>query len=479
MKKSSFIRFVLIICTIGICLTACGKKKPDDKQNSDTSGYTKVEPYTDDTVKDMKGYEFVIVSPFIHDDVTGQALTTAEMNFEKRRREIEAQFNCKIKIVKHKTNVASIAPVMLSGDKLGDLVQFDLADLFQAIGSGYIRPLDTIKGIDASDERWIKGYTKLGYYKGSPYGLYFWRPEEVRGLILYNKTLLKQYGINENLPQLVREGKWTFDKFREIAIACTRDTDGDGIPNTYGVLTSTPEKLGTDFMHANNASIATIADDGKIVESFQSSQALTAMNYLYNLVNVDKVFYIPAQWTTKKTYYAGGMSSADIYANFTNNKVAFCVAEAWIANQIVRPTATSIQYGILPMPKGPDASGYVSSAHYALLFAVTNNNTDVEKVVPIINALGLPAEGYQGEDWINDAIEMDFCQPGDKDSVEMYKLCYERSYFDIGLSVQSIYEDFSEIVVMMPVFWGQSTPAAQLDAFKGVAKAALDNLYNK
>lgn len=463
---------------MAISLISCGEDKTSSTAGGKGNQYEVVEAYTNDEVVDLKGYEFTIASPFIHNDVTGQTLTNAEMAFEKRRREVETEFNCKIKIIKQNTDSASIATAMLAGDKLADLVQFDVADLFQAIGSGYVRPLNTIKGIDVNDERWIEGYTKLGYYNGAPYGLYFWRPPELRGALLFNKTLLKDYGINEDLYQLVRDGNWTFDKFRELAIACTRDTDGDGVPNTYGVVTSTPEKLGTDFMQANGASLAKMKD-GRAVENFNTPEAAFAMNYLYDLVNVDKVFYVPTQWTSKNTYYAGGLSTQDIYNMFTNNKAAFAVSEAWIANQVVRPMATKIEYGMLPLPKGPNAADYVSPAHYALLFAVTNNNQDIDKVVPVINALGKPASGYEGEEWWKDAIEMDFFQQGDTQSVEMYNLCFGKSVYDMGQSVQSIYEDFSEVGVMMPVFWGQGTPASQLEAFQGTAQRALDNLFQK
>lgn len=484
MRKMNYVRrlssWIAVVIIASIMLVGCNgdSDKNLNSTTSNTEEYNEVEPFTNDEIVDMKGYEFTIVSPFIHNDTTNKTLTVAEQQFEKRRREVEKLYNCNITILKEHTHTANIAAKILAGNKLGDLVQFDLTNLFQSIGSGYLRPLNTIEGIDVNDERWEKGYTKLAHYDDTPYGLYFWQPVEVRAMVLYNKTLLKEYGIKDDPYQLVKEKKWTFDKFRELAIACTRDTDGDGIPNTYGITTSTPEKLGTDFMHANGAAIAK-QEDGTVKETFGEQSAVKAMNYLSDLINVDKVFYTPTQWLSQSTYYAGGLTTNDIFRQFTNNKVGFCVTEAWVANQVVLPTASNIEYGIVPLPMGPDVTEYITPAHYALVFAITKNNTDIEKVVPIINALGLPPKGYEGSDWVDDAIEMDFCQDGDIKSVEMYKLCYETAYYDIGLSVKSIYQDFSKYCVMMPIFWGVGTPTSQLDSFRGTAKTALDNLFNK
>lgn len=464
---------VLLSLAMVLTVVGCG----DSKEKNEETVYEKVEPYTNDEVVDMKGYEFTIVSPFIFPDPE-DALTVAEAQFHARCAEIEEEYNCKIKIVTHKTDTASIAATMLAGDKLGDIVQFDMADLYQAIGSGYLRPLNTIKGIDAADSRWEQGYTKLAYYKDDPYGLYFYRPQELRYCILYNKSLLKQYGINEDLNQLVRDGKWTFEKLRELAIICTKDTNGDGDPDTYGLMSSTPEALATNFMTANGSAVAKIIN-GKVTETTNEPAAANALEFLYNLVNIDKVMYVPEQWKTKKTYYAGGVGYKELNALFTDGKIAFNLAEAWMANQVVKPNATKISYGLLPFPKGPDADAYYTPANFALVFAVTKNNKDIDKIVPIINALGITAEGYEGEDWINDAIEVDYLQSGDSESVEMYKKSYENSTFDIGMSIQSVWSEFSEVVAMAPIFWGQGTPASQLEAFNGTAQKALDNLFGK
>lgn len=459
-----------------ITVAGCGNGKEVGGNKNDV-GFEKVDPITNDEVVDMKGYEFTIVSPFIFPDPE-DALTVAEQQFHARCAEIEEEFNCKIKIVNQKTDTASIAATMLAGDKLGDIVQFDMADLYQAIGSGYLRPLNTIKGIDAADTRWEQGYTKMAYYKDDPYGLYFYRPQELRYCILYNKTMLKEYGITEDLNQLVRDGKWTFDKLRELAIACTKDTNGDGEPDTYGLITNTPEALATNFITANGGAVAKVIN-GKVTETTNEQSVVNALNFLHGLINTDKVMYVPEQWKTKKTYYAGGVGYKELTALFNDGKVAFDLTEAWIANQAVKPGSPKISYGLLPFPKGPDADKYYTPANFALVFAVTKNNKDIDKVVPIINALGKTAEGYEGEEWINDAIEMDYLQSGDSESVEMYKFTYNNSTFDIGMSIQSVWSEFSEVVAMAPIFWGQGTPASQLEAFNGTAQKALDNLFEK
>jgi hypothetical protein len=46
--------------------------------------------------------------------------------------------------------------------------------------------------------------------------------------MLFNKQLVQDLGI-ESLFNVVREGRWTFDKFAEVGRLARADLDGDGV----------------------------------------------------------------------------------------------------------------------------------------------------------------------------------------------------------------------------------------------------------
>lgn len=476
-------RFLALGLALTMLLTsaACGGGNEDKGNatgnNTEEGEFPKVDPYTKSEVQDLGGYEFTIAASFqYYDDPTGVDMIVSEQAWESRREEVEQLYNCKIKVISVPSNLSA---KILAGEKVADLVQLDLAKLHGAIGAGYLRPLDSIEGLDMSDERWshVSPYIELATYKGRPYALSYATPAEVRGGVAYNKTLLKQLGITEDIPALVRNGEWTFDKFLELCQKATVDSNNDGIPESYGVMSQSGDKFCSDFINANGGRMAIMDENGNVKENFSDQKVINGLTFAYDLVNTYKVAYIPEAWKTKKTFLAGGYSQKDFVNEFINGKEAFFMCETWVLNQILKPAASGIEYGFVPMPKGPDADDYSCDGHYMLGFGVTVNNQDLDKAVVIINALAERAAGYEGNDWIDAAIEVQFFQDGDTDSVEMYNLMYKNSNFDYIYAID--HNELYNRALQPAVLWNQGSPSSVLSAMRGTMQSYLDSVYNK
>lgn len=479
MKKTRRVLALMLAMLLAVSAAGCGgKEKETDSKNDAKEKFPKVDPYTNAEVQDLGGYEFTIAADWqYYDDPTGVDLIVSEQEWQSRREEVEQLYNCKIKVIPVPKNLSS---QILAGEKVADLVQFDLADLYNAIGAGYIRPLDSIEGLDMSDDRWSYSdtYNKLATYKDRPYALSYAVPYEVRGGIVYNKTLLNKLGINEDIPQLVRDGQWTFDKFLELCQKATVDANGDGQPESYGVMSQSGDKYCSDFINANGGRMAVLDKDGKVVENFSDQKVVNGLTFATDLANTYNVAYIPESWRTKATFLAGGYTQSDFVNEFVNGKAAFYMCETWVMNQLIKPASSGMEYGFVPMPKGPDADDYSCDGHYMLGFGVTVNNQDLEKAVVVMNALAERAAGYEGSDWIDAALEVQFFQDGDADSVEMYKLLYETSNFDyiygIG-DLNALYND----ALMPAALWNQGSPSSVLSSMRGTMQTYLDTIYNK
>lgn len=478
MKKVKRVIALMFALLMMISVVACGDGKDTEKKKSDDGEFAKVDPYTNAEVQDLGGYEFTIAANFqYYDDTTGLDLIVSEQAWHERRKEVEELYNCKIKVINVPDNFSS---KILAGEKVADLVQLDLCDLYNAIGAGYLRPLDSIEGLDMSDERWdyTSTYTRLATYKDRPYALSYAVPYEVRGGLVYNKTLLKQLGVTEDIQTLVDNGEWTFDKFLEICQKVTVDSDGDGVPESYGVMSQSGDKYCSDFVNANGGRLAIMNDEGKVVENFSDSKVITGLTFAADLANTYNVAYIPDAWRTKETFLAGGTSQSDYVQQFVNGKAAFYMCETWVMNQLIKPAADGIEYGFIPMPKGPDADSYSCDGHYMLGFGVTVNNKDLEKAVVIMNALAERAAGYEGDDWIDAAIEVQFFQDGDTDSVKSYKLLYENSNFDYIYGIGDLNALYNN-ALQPAVLWNQGSPASVLSSMRGSMQTYLDTIYNK
>ena len=463
-----------------LSVSGCGDKDGTSEESGKNGAeeFAKVDPYTNAEVQDMGGYEFTIAANFqYYDDPTGIDLIVSEQAWQARREEVEELYNCKIKIIDVPDNLSS---QILAGEKVADLVQLDLCDLYNAIGAGYLRPLDSIEGLDMSDERWeyTSTYTELATYKDRPYALSYAVPYEVRGGMVYNKTLLRQLGITDDIQQLVRDGEWTFDKFLEICQKATVDANSDGMPESYGVMSQSGDKYCSDFINANGGRLAVMDEGGKVVENFTDQKVITGLTFATDLANTYNVAYIPEAWRTKATFLAGGYSQSDFVQEFVNGKAAFYMCETWVMNQLIKPAADGIEYGFVPMPKGPDAKEYSCDGHYMLGFGVTVNNKDLEKAVVIINALAERASGYEGNDWIDAALEVQFFQDGDKDSVESYKLLYENSNFDYIYGIGDLNALYNN-ALQPAALWNQGSPSSVLSSMRGSMQSYLDTVYNK
>ena len=182
----------VVVVFLAVCmllLTGCGGNAANDKKRTsatkkESKNWETVDAYSEDKVVDLKGYEFTIASPYLKDDDSGT--TAQDIVFRAAVDAVEAQYNCKIKVINLVCDLPNLQVKIMSGDKVADLLDINPASLVGGINAGYIRPMESIKGIDYNDKRWVKGYTQIGMLKDKHYGLNFMRPAEVRWCMFYN-----------------------------------------------------------------------------------------------------------------------------------------------------------------------------------------------------------------------------------------------------------------------------------------------------
>lgn len=445
-------------------MVACGGSEDDD------SGSGTLSSATDDSVVDMGGYEFTIASPYLLDEPNLSEVTAAEAIFEEIRHKVEEDYNCKITILAIDNTVENVRTKVLAGDKIADIIDVDGVDLIPMARAGYIQPLEGVSGINLSDARWIQGYTEFTEFNGQHYGLNFMRPAEARVGMIYNRELLKSYGITEDPQELMKTKEWTFAKFQELCKATTRDIDGDGQSDTYGAYIALPETFGLSLISANDGRLVT-TEDGVAKESYNNQKVLTALNLVHQLVNVDKTALFRGT--------EGNATSKDAIAKFVAGEYAFYYCETWQINQLLKPTCGELNYGLIALPMGPDASGYVSPSENARNFCITSTNKDVNKTVTILNALARYTEEYgEGADWWHYDLEMDYFQEGDSKSVEIYLDLLDNATLDIGAGVPELWNSFKTSVIRDACYQNKGTPASRIEAIAGKYQGAVDAVYN-
>ena len=474
MKKKNLKKVlgILLIGVLTFSTVGCGGKGKDKDQTGSTESGK-----TDDTIVDLGGYEFVVGSAFIQNEPDMEIIMGSERSFEEARRYVEDTYNCKITITSLWPSMENLRAKTMTGDKYADVIQIPARFLSQAIKAGYVQSLESIGGIYTDDYRWVDECTSMGTYDGVEYGVNFMRPSEVRSCLVYNREILTKYGITEDLEQLVRDKQWTFEKFEEIAKACTKDTNGDGTLDVYGIVPAIAEEFGLALINSNGGSLVTV-ENGQAKENFTSEETVTALNYLSKWINEDKI--------VGSAYNTGGKFSVTTtdYANyFVKGECAFLFCESWLVAQNIKNIAGNLDYGMVPVPMGPDAEDYVSTANDALVFAFPSTNTeDVSKSVIIMNALAKYVAGDENDSSAQEAydydIMMEYFGKEDEDAAEMYNMILSKSYLDLGSGIDTLLAEFKTNCILDPCYRRFGTPTSAIESISGMYDDLINSVYN-
>ncbi len=185
-------------------------------------------------------------------------------------------------------------------------------DVFMVLGTDFnqFSALGVMKDLDSriqedpdfEPDRYFSSAFRTGQYGGAQYALPY---EVVPTLMFVNKTLLTKEGIE--MP----DQDWTWEELYDICRKVTKDTDGDGILDQFGIynfdwMDAVCSNGGEVFQ--TDGSSCYMADD-RIVESVKYIRQLNALNQGQKVVQEDfnggSVAFMPltfAEYRTYKTY---------------------------------------------------------------------------------------------------------------------------------------------------------------------------------
>lgn len=152
---------------------------------------------------------------------------------------------------------------------------------------------------DYDKSRYYNASFEFGNISGSQYGIPF---ESVPSMMFVNKTLLKNEGVNE-IPE-----DWTWEDFYEICDRVTKDIDGNGIEDQFGVCDYTWQHAfvtnGVEAFDANGTRCNLIGENAvEAVDFIKKINGLTKGN-IVTADDFDKgnVAFMPALLSDYRTY---------------------------------------------------------------------------------------------------------------------------------------------------------------------------------
>ena len=413
MKKIKVLSLIIILIIL-IPITACSQK-PDNNTQAENNNPTQDagnQPETSDDKKEaadvkllpdlpenlnLNGYKFRIfyelseggdwgVRGIGAEEETGEAI-----NDETYMRNAYITDKYKFEIVSITSKVydlpaSKVKKTVQAGSDEYDVVIIRQKELPALITTGCLANLNDMPGLDFDKPWWDKSIMNQLSISGkqfTAFGDFIVCANDALRILLFNKQIHKDAGL-ENIYILVKEGKWTLDKFYTLSKDVALDLNGDGKMDTkdrYGLLLQKGSVVCFSF-GANELLTSKDKDDIPVL-AIGGERSLLALQKIWDVVNAPNLTIYDSAFPN---------SWADLQVAFENSQGLFFGEVLQLAE---RMRATEIDFGVVPFPKYDDAQeNYYAFGDSNCMnhIIVPNTNRNLEITGQILEALC--AESY-------------------------------------------------------------------------------------
>ncbi|OME93871.1 MULTISPECIES: ABC transporter substrate-binding protein [Paenibacillus] len=338
-----------------------------------------------------------------------------------------------------------ITASIVAGEPIADVFLLERYRAFPAmVQKDFLQPIDGI--LDINNEKWPAEMRMTGSFDGKVYG--FSTAVGGGGGIYYNKAILKKEGLPD--PQELHEkGEWNWDTFLDIAKKSTKDTNGDGKIDQYG-LALTSVNFVPAFIASNDGDVTKVVD-GKLAFTGDDENAMEALRFYSDLSNVHKVVK-PNQTDNWEDYINA----------FNEGIVAMRYGEGWEGSGI--QTNLGNDYGFIFIPKGPKATAYHNAMQPTLWYVPKGANPDAVRIYAEYLLGYMPKEG-ELDAW----TESLFADQKSLDNyMEMGKIMKPKDWEGIpnfGQEIRKVWDNIGA---------GKETPETGMKSVRPVLEGLLD-----
>lgn len=289
------------------------------------------------------------------------------------------------------------------------------------VTGGLLQPWDDIEYVNFENPWWNKTMQDTISIAGKTYFAsgditMTWQG---MGAVLFNKDYLDKYKIEEDLYQLVYDGKWTLDKMIELAADKGDDINGDqkmDEHDQYGILLNQPAEsiqlsAGQPFTKAD--------DDGCPVLAMGGEKMVTLVEKYYKLMTSPDTFNTP---------YGSTSYATSIFRDiFLAGRSFLTIID--VGGLYTQLREVEHEFGLLPMPKYDEAQeGYYSGCAAGIIGIPVN--ADPERTGAIAEALAYYSYEYVRPAFFDEVLQHKSLR--DEDSYNMLTMMHEGKVFDFA-----------------------------------------------
>jgi len=440
----------LILALIFACsaIVSCGGKSNNNNSNQDAEnqpGGNEVQPggEVENTTAipepelpeiTFGGYKFRIINT--KPDSVTWLLTQVTANEEtgdvfndavyRRNRQIEARYDIEIfEIVANDPGdaKAKAQKSAKSGGDDYDLIFAYIGDSLNMAQAGLLYEINSVPYIDLTKPWWDKDVANDLSFSKRLYGvagdLCFAHYSAVMPMF-FNKKMLADFGL-ESPYQLVKDGKWTLDKFADMSKGASVDLDGNGKwdqNDQYGFMSLNFLVYPSFMLSAGEKFVRKDADDVPYFAA-GSPRFVDVYEKIVDILNAGDHRFFDAD-------AAGNHRFQDFM--FPGNQVLFW-HELMNWSKILRDMESD--FGIIPTPKYDEAQEiYYSRVFNATMMAIPVTVTDIEREGIILEALC--AESYKSVKPVYYDTMLKTKISRDEESGEMLDIIFANRVYDMG-----------------------------------------------
>ena len=375
-----------------------------------------------------------------------------------RLEEAEKLFNCKFEWVNSGGSPDEIMNArLLAGESAYDFwaVGLSTSRFFQNAAAGWYCPVTNVIPQEYYDELPVSDRSVMDSFsfRGEKYAIAATDRTSLTSFFIWNKTMFKENGW-PMLDELYLKDEFTWDVVTEIALQATKDFDGDGVIDQWGLGIIPPHRfvIGTGGKEVEFR-------DGKYVFAMDSPESLAALNQV-------------VEWNKLGVHH--GYWSNELFATGT---VAMSIAESWmLLGWPIFMHDRDFEIGILPYPRRADADRYIFPADTVATYVLPANCAQPEAMVALLNFLMPWEERYEFtiDDWMASIGQ---------DPIS-YEVAYNAAYNWTGECNLFWWDLMSSGSPLSEVFWsdvmgGARTPASIFAEYKDAIQAQLDDVLGQ
>lgn len=394
MKKSRKFLALLLIVAMAMA-TFAGCKTKETSGEAPTAEPTKAEATkapdptatpepTEEPARDLGGIEVIIGNWWANSEDLVPS-TTYEEELVAYRKSIQKKYNFTMKEVNlcGWSEMQELAATsIMAGTPEAQVFVLDSSFAAALLSQGLFYPVNELPSFNFSEDKWNQLVIDTMTFNGKTYG--FATDYEPRAGVFFNKRLFTEAGIDPNLPyDLQAQGKWDWAAFKDLCAKLTRDIDGDGIKDTYGLATFDKDFFSA-CVYSNNAKYVGKDDKGMFYNATSEPNFLEALQWGRSIYDEGYAMTQPAdgEWNFFE-------------AAFFDGKAAMRVAEEYVKGNL---ETMEDDWGFVMFPAG--THGTMASAYRENILVIPSSyDADTaDKIAFAYNLWSNPVPGYENEE---------------------------------------------------------------------------------